>query len=91
MGFHPVLAKHLPLPLAAMGAEGVRHFRGALTACTKHLQNSCKKYAQVGLWLSQEIFVSGFSAFLLSLAANFSPAGGVNDDFSIPDFTMWPC
>lgn len=88
MGFHPVLAKHLPLPLAAMGAEGVWHLRGGLTACTQLLQNSCKKYPHAGLWLFQEALASVFLAFLLSLAANFSLAGGINDEFSSPNFTM---
>lgn len=77
-----MLAKYLPLPLAAMEAEGVQHLRGILTECTQLLQNTCKKYDHVGLWLSQEILASVFLAFLMSLAANFSPAGDVNDEFS---------
>lgn len=34
---------------------------------------------------SQEILASVFLAFLLSLAANFSPAGGINDEFFHPN------
>lgn len=38
MGFHPVPAKHLPLPLAAKGHDSGQHLRGALTAFTKLLK-----------------------------------------------------
>lgn len=87
-------AKHLPLSLVAMGAEGVWDLQGDLTVRAQHLRKTYKKYPCVGLrlfFLFRENPCFRISGFLLSLAANFSSAGDINDEFSSPNFTIYPC